>query len=154
MRRVLGSLFGGLARLRLAAYRRGVLHRHRLRGRVVSVGNLSVGGSGKTPVVRWLAEMLRDSGHRVAILSRGYGGTFRGDALVVSDGETVGVEATVAGDEPGSNSITISPQEVDRVAVTWSSGPIPTSSGCANVTGSTGSGVSAPQAVGCSRNAS
>lgn len=100
MRRALGSLFGSVARLRLAAYRRGVLHRHRLQGRVVSVGNLSVGGSGKTPVVQWLAGMLRDCGHRVAILSRGYGGTFRGDALVVSDGATVQADAAVAGDEP------------------------------------------------------
>lgn len=96
----MGSLFAGVARLRLAAYRRGLLRRHRLDGPVVSIGNLSVGGSGKTPVVRRVSEILRDAGHRVAILSRGYGGSFRGDALVVSDGETILADATAAGDEP------------------------------------------------------
>lgn len=100
MRRALGSLFAAVARLRLAAYRRGLVRRHRLDGSVVSVGNLSVGGSGKTPVVGRISEILRDAGHRVAILSRGYGGSFRGDALVVSDGETVLADADAAGDEP------------------------------------------------------
>jgi tetraacyldisaccharide 4'-kinase len=86
--------------MRLAAYRKGLLRRHRLEGRVVSVGNLSVGGSGKTPVVRRVTELLRGAGHRVAILSRGYGGGFRGDALVVSDGDSILADAAAAGDEP------------------------------------------------------
>ena len=79
MRPALGALFGGLARLRAAAYRRGLLPRDRPEGPVVSVGNLSVGGSGKTPVVRRVAEILRDDGHPVAVLSRGYRGSFRGE---------------------------------------------------------------------------
>jgi tetraacyldisaccharide 4'-kinase len=98
--RFLGSLFGALARLRAAAYRRGPLPRHRLAGPVVSVGNLSVGGSGKTPVVRRVAEILRDQGKAVAVLSRGYGGSFRGEALFVSDGKEVLAGAAEAGDEP------------------------------------------------------
>jgi tetraacyldisaccharide 4'-kinase len=100
MRRALGGLFGAAARLRLAAYRRGLLRRHRLAGPVVSVGNLSVGGSGKTPVVRRVAELLRDEGRPVAILSRGYGGRFHGDVLFVSDGKDVLAGAAAAGDEP------------------------------------------------------
>jgi tetraacyldisaccharide 4'-kinase len=100
MRRALGGLFGAAARLRLAAYRRGLLRRHRLAGPVVSVGNLSVGGSGKTPVVQRVAEMLRDEGRPVAILSRGYGGRFHGDVLLVSDGEDMLAGAAAAGDEP------------------------------------------------------
>ena len=100
MRRALGRLFGAAARLRLAAYRRGVLRRRRLAGPVVSVGNLSVGGSGKTPLVRRVAEMLRDEGRSVAVLSRGYGGSFRGEALVVSDGDEVLAGWAEAGDEP------------------------------------------------------
>jgi tetraacyldisaccharide 4'-kinase len=67
---------------------------------VISVGNLSVGGSGKTPVVARLAEILREQGLPVAILSRGYRGSFRGEALLVSDGERVQAAAAVAGDEP------------------------------------------------------
>jgi tetraacyldisaccharide 4'-kinase len=100
VRRALGGLFGAAARLRLAAYRRGVLRRRKLAGPVVSVGNLSVGGSGKTPVVRRVAEMLRDEGHPVSILSRGYGGRFHGDVLLVSDGDNVLAGAAAAGDEP------------------------------------------------------
>ena len=100
MRRLLGSAFGALASLRVAAYRRGLLARARLAGPVVSVGNLGMGGSGKTPVVARVAEILRDSGLPVAVLSRGYGGSFRGEALVVSDGATVLAAAAEAGDEP------------------------------------------------------
>ncbi len=100
MRRLLGSAFGALASLRVAAYRRGLLPRARLAGPVVSVGNLGVGGSGKTPVVARVAEILRDAGRDVAVLSRGYGGSFRGEALVVSDGTSVLAGAAEAGDEP------------------------------------------------------
>jgi tetraacyldisaccharide 4'-kinase len=100
VRRALGSLFGGLARLRAAAYRRGLLPRDHPEGPVVSVGNLSVGGSGKTPVVRRVAEILRDEGEAVAVLSRGYGGSFRGEALFVSDGKELLAGVAEAGDEP------------------------------------------------------
>jgi tetraacyldisaccharide 4'-kinase len=100
VRRLLGSAFGALAAARVAAYRRGLLARARLAGPVVSVGNLGVGGSGKTPVVARVALILRDSGLPVSILSRGYGGSHRGDALVVSDGDRVLAAAAEAGDEP------------------------------------------------------
>jgi tetraacyldisaccharide 4'-kinase len=100
VRRLLGAAFGTLGSLRVAAYRRGLLPRARLAGPVISVGNLSVGGSGKTPVVARVAEILRDAGRPVAVLSRGYGGSFRGDALVVSDGAAVLADAAEAGDEP------------------------------------------------------
>jgi len=71
---------------------------------VVSVGNLSVGGAGKTPLVEWLARRLGEAGLRPAILSRGYGGRFSaenpGGALLVSDGGAILAEAAEAGDEP------------------------------------------------------
>ncbi|MBI3932486.1 MAG: tetraacyldisaccharide 4'-kinase [Acidobacteria bacterium] len=95
-----GALFGGAAALRAALYRHRLLPRARLGGPVVSVGNLSVGGSGKTPVVAWVAATLRDAGLPVAVLSRGYRGAFRGEALVVSDGTAVLARAAEAGDEP------------------------------------------------------
>jgi tetraacyldisaccharide 4'-kinase len=100
VRRLLGRAFGAAASLRVAAYRRGLLPRTRLGGAVVSVGNLGTGGSGKTPVVARVAEILRDAGRPVAVLSRGYGGSFRGDALVVSDGTSVLASPAEAGDEP------------------------------------------------------
>ncbi len=100
MRRLLGSAFGAISALRVEAYRRGLLRRHRLQGPVVSVGNLGVGGSGKTPVVERLARILLEAGEPVAILSRGYGGRFAGASLVVSDGARVLACAAAAGDEP------------------------------------------------------
>jgi tetraacyldisaccharide 4'-kinase len=96
----LGWLYGTAAAARAAAYRRGLRPQARLRGPVISVGNLSVGGSGKTPLVGRLAELLRDAGQPAAILSRGYGGRFAGEALLVSDGEAVTASAEDAGDEP------------------------------------------------------
>ena len=96
----LGAAFGAGAALRVGLYRRGLLRQSRLAGPVVSVGNLSVGGSGKTPLAARIAEILRDAGEPVAILSRGYGGTFRGEALIVGDGAAVLSDAAEAGDEP------------------------------------------------------
>ncbi len=100
MRRLLGSLFARAAALRVSAYERGLLSHARLAAPVISIGNLGVGGSGKTPVVRRVAELLQQAGEPVAILSRGYGGRFAGEALVVSDGQAVLASAEVAGDEP------------------------------------------------------
>jgi tetraacyldisaccharide 4'-kinase len=96
----LAALYGGAAALRASLYDRGLLRRARLAGPVISVGNLSVGGSGKTPVVIRMAEILMEEGLPVSILSRGYGGAFAGDALVVGDGSRVLADARQAGDEP------------------------------------------------------
>jgi tetraacyldisaccharide 4'-kinase len=68
------AAYGGVVRLRAALYRRGVFRTRRLGGAVISVGNLTMGGTGKTPMVLWLAERLAAEGHRPAILTRGYGG--------------------------------------------------------------------------------
>jgi tetraacyldisaccharide 4'-kinase len=71
----LSVLYGGYVRIRAWLYQNGWLKQKRLRGKVISVGNLTVGGTGKTPMVLWLAEKLLVEGKRVAILSRGYRGT-------------------------------------------------------------------------------
>lgn len=96
----LGFVWGAAAAARARAYAGGLLGATRLHGPVVSVGNLSVGGNGKTPVVARIAAGLRDAGRPVAILSRGYGGDFAGDALIVADGQRVLTDARTAGDEP------------------------------------------------------
>lgn len=67
---------------------------------VISVGNLVVGGVGKTPLVAWLAERLRDRGRRPAIVSRGYGGSAGKGPVWVSSGTGAEVEPGVSGDEP------------------------------------------------------
>ncbi|HLA79042.1 MAG TPA: tetraacyldisaccharide 4'-kinase [Vicinamibacteria bacterium] len=96
----LGGLYGLGAAARVALYRRRLLSQAHLPSPVISVGNLSVGGSGKTPVVARIAELLQDAGQPVAILSRGYRGSFRGESLIVGDGSQVLAGAAEAGDEP------------------------------------------------------
>ena len=73
--------YGLLALLRAGAYRKGILRQRRLPGVVISVGNLTVGGTGKTPMVLWIADRLLAEGKTVGILTRGY------------RGKTVGVSA-------------------------------------------------------------
>jgi tetraacyldisaccharide 4'-kinase len=68
-------LYGLITQARAWCYSMGLLKQKRLKGRVISVGNLTVGGTGKTPMVIWLAEQFLSEGKRVAILSRGYRGT-------------------------------------------------------------------------------
>ena len=91
----LASIFGAGVRARNALYERGVLRAQRLKGPVISVGNLSVGGSGKTPFVLLLGELLKDRNVEFDVLSRGYGRLTRG-VVVVDPG---GV-ASDFGDEP------------------------------------------------------
>jgi tetraacyldisaccharide 4'-kinase len=66
--------YGAAAHLRARAYRKSILKAHHLDGTVISVGNLTTGGTGKTPMVLWIAERLLAEGKNVAILSRGYRG--------------------------------------------------------------------------------
>jgi tetraacyldisaccharide 4'-kinase len=66
--------YGAAAHLRARAYRRGILKSHELDGTVISVGNLTTGGTGKTPMVLWIAERLLSEGKNVGILTRGYHG--------------------------------------------------------------------------------
>lgn len=69
------KLYGIGVSLRTRLYASGLLKQKRLKATVISVGNLSVGGTGKTPLVIWLTEKLLEQGQRVAILTRGYRGT-------------------------------------------------------------------------------
>jgi tetraacyldisaccharide 4'-kinase len=114
----LSRVFTGIVQFRLWAYRQGLLKHHTLGCQVLSVGNLTVGGTGKTPVVEMLARSLEQSGRKVAILSRGYkkkkkkltlkeriekikSGDMESEApLVVSDGTSLKVEPMYSGDEP------------------------------------------------------
>lgn len=85
--------------LYLGVYALGLRKRWRLGVPVVSVGNLTFGGTGKTPVVQAICRMLRERGLRVVILSRGHGGSARG-VVVVSDGDSILSDSSEAGDEP------------------------------------------------------
>lgn len=93
------KLYEGIVRARRALYAQGKLATHRLNAPVISVGNLTVGGTGKTPCVAFIARALRDAGYQVAILSRGYKRASRG-LVEVSDGNEILCGPEEAGDEP------------------------------------------------------
>jgi tetraacyldisaccharide 4'-kinase len=97
--RPLSSLFGLGVGLRGLGYRVGVLRARRAAVPVVSVGNLAVGGTGKTPLTLWLARTLAAHGVRAGILSRGYGGSASG-VTIVSRGDGPEVTPQQVGDEP------------------------------------------------------
>lgn len=88
----------GLARRKLYASR--VLPARRLPCKVISVGNLTVGGAGKTPAVISIAETLARRGVRTAVISRGYRGKYTARSAIVSDGQNVLMGPDEAGDEP------------------------------------------------------
>jgi tetraacyldisaccharide 4'-kinase len=91
-------LYRGAMLVRSAAYGAGMLRARHVGARTVSIGNLRIGGSGKTPLTRWLAMEARARGIAVAIVSRGYGGSSAA-AHVVGDGETVRSDVATSGDE-------------------------------------------------------
>ncbi|MBZ5678593.1 MAG: tetraacyldisaccharide 4'-kinase [Acidobacteriia bacterium] len=78
----LSTIYGGVVAARNALYDRGLLQVRRLEGAVVSIGNLSTGGTGKTPFVLLLGELLKARGVKFDVLSRGYGRRSRGVLLV------------------------------------------------------------------------
>ena len=91
--------FSLLVRGRHFLYDTGLLAARSLPLKAVSVGNLTVGGTGKTPTVLWLAEALRARGHRSAIIARGYGGSATREVTVVGDGTRVLADTAQVGDE-------------------------------------------------------
>lgn len=96
----LSILYGAVTRARLALYRAGVLVTQQISVPVISVGNITTGGTGKTPLVSWLARQLANSGHGVCILTRGYGRSDPSRQVIVSDGQRLLADVSASGDEP------------------------------------------------------
>lgn len=112
----LSRIYWVVIQLRLFLYARGIFRHHTLGCQVISVGNLTVGGTGKTPVVEIFARELQKAGRKVAILSRGYKKVepgffqklvdrllfreFRRPPRVVSDGNKLLLDSAMSGDEP------------------------------------------------------
>ncbi|CAK8719979.1 MAG: lipid-A-disaccharide kinase [Candidatus Electronema aureum] len=98
--RPLSPLYSLIMRLREQFYLNGVLASTALDVPVISIGNLTLGGTGKTPLVQHLARLLQRNGFRPAIISRGYGGATKERVNIVSDGNKVLLAASYVGDEP------------------------------------------------------
>lgn len=94
------ALYGAGVRLKNAGYDSGFLTGKKLPCRVISIGNIVAGGTGKTPMTIYLSTMLKRMGHRPVVLSRGYGGLAEKKGIVVSDGYEILCGPEIAGDEP------------------------------------------------------
>lgn len=96
----LGALYSLATRARIGLYRAGALKRYALGAPTISVGNMTTGGTGKTPLVEWVARVLAREGRRACILTRGYARADERKQVVVSDGERLLAGAREGGDEP------------------------------------------------------
>lgn len=97
--RLVSAAYEQVVRLRNRGYDAGWLKVQRLERPVISVGNLTLGGAGKTPTVIALGKMLQGAGYSVSVLLRGYKGRHRGGPLPVSDGRRIRSDSGLAGDE-------------------------------------------------------
>lgn len=97
---VISHGYGMGVRFRLWLYSRGILKQKRLPCFVISVGNIVVGGTGKTPMAIYLATQLKKMGKQVVVVSRGYKGQYKDPAAIVCDGDQIFLRAEDSGDEP------------------------------------------------------
>ncbi len=88
-----------LVNIKLLGYKTGILGKEKLECFVISLGNITVGGTGKTPTAQRLARDIRDMGYKVVILNRGYRSKWHGEVGIVSDGKSLHMDAAEAGDE-------------------------------------------------------
>jgi tetraacyldisaccharide 4'-kinase len=96
----MGILYSTAVRARRKLYQTGFLRIHKLDAPVISVGNITTGGTGKTPLVESIARIVAHEGRRVCILTRGYGRKEPRQRVIVSDGKSLLADAITAGDEP------------------------------------------------------
>ena len=96
----LSLLYGAVTRTRLSLYRRGTFQTTKLERPVISIGNITTGGTGKTPLVEYVARTIAAHGKKVCILTRGYGRKDPHLQMIVSDGYGVLASPSEAGDEP------------------------------------------------------
>lgn len=95
-----GKIYSRVMDVRNALYDRGTFKSFPLGRRTISVGNLTTGGTGKTPLVALIAKLLIEAGEKPCILTRGYGRKDAKDRILVSDGKNILVDAETGGDEP------------------------------------------------------
>ena len=93
-------IYGFSVNLRLCLYNRGILKQKILPCFVISIGNIVIGGTGKTPMAVYVAKLLKKMGKSVVVLSRGYKGKYKNESLIVSDGNKIFCSVEDCGDEP------------------------------------------------------
>ena len=93
-------IYAKIIEARNLLYDRGVFDSYHLGAKTISIGNITAGGTGKTPLVAYIVETLAERGERVCILTRGYGRKNAGRRVLVSDGEKILADPSEAGDEP------------------------------------------------------
>jgi tetraacyldisaccharide 4'-kinase len=97
---LLSLIYRFLVQSRQTLYSTGILKSFTLPCRVISIGNITLGGTGKTPTAIYLAQLFQARGMKTVVLSRGYKGTSSEKAAVVSDGKRILLDVREAGDEP------------------------------------------------------
>lgn len=97
---LISCIYGSGVRTRGFAYEKGVFRRKQLPCKVISIGNITVGGTGKTPMSMFVAKAIQKLGYRVAVISRGYKGGAEKAGGIVSDGRSTYMTPDQAGDEP------------------------------------------------------
>src|SRR3954466_2812581 len=91
--------YGRIVQLRNRLYDKGIFEVHDLGARTISIGNITTGGAGKTPLVAYVAKVLAERGEKVCILTRGYGREHPKQKVLVSDGANIYADVREAGDE-------------------------------------------------------
>ncbi len=121
---VLSLVYFVLIKIRVCGYRYGFLRKRKLPVRVISVGNLTLGGSGKTPAIIEIASLLRDAGKKIGVLIRGYHGRYEQQQGVVSDGRSW-ENASVQWTQGCKGTEVQSVSDRDRESLPQSSRPLP-----------------------------
>ena len=97
---MISKVYGGAVKLRRIFYKNGILPSKRLPCSIISIGNITVGGTGKTPMTIYVAQVVKQLGYKVVIISRGYKGKAEKVGGIVSDGRIFLMTPEIAGDEP------------------------------------------------------
>jgi tetraacyldisaccharide 4'-kinase len=97
---IVSKVYGGAVKLRRLFYKNAVFESKRLSCPIISIGNITVGGTGKTPMTIYVAQVVKKWGYKVVVISRGYKGKAEKIGGIVSDGNVLLMTPEIAGDEP------------------------------------------------------
>ena len=97
---MISKVYGGVVKLRRLFYKKNILTSKRLPCPIISIGNITLGGTGKTPMTIYVVHALKQLGYKVAVISRGYKGSAEKIGGIVSDGKVLLMTPDISGDEP------------------------------------------------------